>query len=182
MTETMRAQALPAGLTIRPYRPSDHGAVRRLWAEFTEHQRRLYQDPRLGGRDPGAGFEEYLTRLDLSGIWVADEREEGVVGFVGLIMDGRAGKVDPVVVSAPWRGRGVGRGLLTKVADEAGRRGLARLTVSPGARDDSALRSLHAAGFDMVATVTLSRDLRGGSGADESAGEPILLHGLRFST
>ncbi|MFC7481845.1 GNAT family N-acetyltransferase [Luedemannella flava] len=104
------------------------------------------------------------------------------MGFVGLIMDGRAGRVDPIVVSAARRGHGVGRGLVSKVADEARRRGLARLTVSPGARDDSALRSLHAAGFDTVATVTLSLDLRGGPGSDEPAGDSILLHGLNFST
>jgi GNAT superfamily N-acetyltransferase len=182
MTDTMRGPALPAGLTIRTYRPADHGAVRRLWAEFTEHRRRLYQDPRLGGRDPGAGFEEYLTRLDLSGIWVADEEGDGAVGFVGLIMDGRAGKVDPIVVNAARRGLGVGHALIAKVADEARKRGLARLTVSPGARDDSALRSLHAAGFGAVTTVTLSMDLRGGPAHDQQASDTILLHGLNFSS
>jgi GNAT superfamily N-acetyltransferase len=160
MTETIRTTQAPA-VTIRPYRPSDHSECRALWAQLIEHRRRLYRDPRLGGRDPGAGFEEYLTRLDLSGMWVADNDSEGVVGFLGLILDGRAGSVDPVVVASTFRGRGVGRALLGRVADEARRRGLSRLTVSPTARDDAALRSLHAAGFATLTTVTLSLDLRG---------------------
>jgi GNAT superfamily N-acetyltransferase len=161
MTETIRATQAPA-VTIRPYRPSDHSDCRALWAQLIEHRRRLYGDPRLGGRDPGAGFEEYLTRLDLSGMWVAENDAEGVIGFLGLILDGRAGSVDPVVVATAFRGRGVGRALLTRVADEARRRGLARLSVSPAARDEAALRSLHAAGFTALASVTLSLDLRGG--------------------
>lgn len=163
MTETIRATQAPA-VTIRPYRPSDHSDCRALWAQLIEHRRRLYGDPRLGGRDPGAGFEEYLTRLDLSGMWVAENDAEGVVGFLGLILDGRAGSVDPVVVASAFRGRGVGRALMARVADEARRRGLSRLTVSPSARDEAALRSLHAAGFATLATVTLSLDLRGARG------------------
>ena len=34
-----------------------------------------------------------------------DNAEEGVVGFVGLILEGRTGSVDPVVVTADMRGR-----------------------------------------------------------------------------
>jgi GNAT superfamily N-acetyltransferase len=167
MTETIRATQAPA-VTVRPYRPSDHSECRALWAQLIEHRRRLYHDPRLGGRDPGAGFEEYLTRLDLSGMWVADDDAEGVVGFLGLILDGRAGAVDPVVVADAFRGRGVGRAMLARVADEARRRGLAQLTVSPAARDEAALRSLHAAGFATLTSVTLSLDLRGRAGAVSS--------------
>jgi GNAT superfamily N-acetyltransferase len=172
MTETIRATQAPA-VTIRPYRPSDHSECRALWAQLIEHRRRLYGDPRLGGRDPGAGFEEYLTRLDLSGMWVAENDAEGVVGFLGLILDGRAGSVDPVVVASAFRGRGVGRALMTRVADEARRRGLARLSVSPAARDEAALRSLLAAGFTALASVTLSLDLRGARAGAAPAGPSV---------
>lgn len=170
MTETNRATPTPPGVTIRPYRPSDHSDCRALWAQLTEHRRRLHHDPQLGGRDAGAGFEEYLTRLDLSGIWVAEHNEEGVVGFLGLILDGRAGDVDPVVVNAAMRGRGIGRALLGRVADEARRRGLARLIVSPAARDAAALHSLHASGFGTLASVTLTLNLRGAMSRAEAGG------------
>jgi hypothetical protein len=69
--------------------------------------------------------------------------------------------------------------LLSTVAAEARRRGLSRLSVSPSARDHAALRSLRAAGFGAVSTVTLSLALtRGGrSGGTE---EPLDLYDLRF--
>ena len=93
-------------VTVRSYRPSDHSAGRRLWAELDSQHHLMY-----GGSvdDPGAGFEEYLTRLDVGGLWVADHADDGVIGLVGLIMRGRAGEVEPVVVTAStshgWRRR-----------------------------------------------------------------------------
>ena len=78
-----------------------------------------------------AGFEEYLTRLDLSGLWVADHADDGVIGLVGLIMRGRAGEVEPVVVTVSHRHKGVGRKLLRHVADEARKRNMTALTISP---------------------------------------------------
>lgn len=156
MTEVQgrRSVAAPAGVTIRSYRPLDHNACRRLWGELAQHRHSLYQlqdDP----LEAEAGFEEYLTQLNLSGMWVA-EAEDGIAGFVGLMLDGRVGAVEPVVVTARHRGRGIGRALLAKVADEARRRGLTQLTISPAARDQAALRSLHTAGFGTVSSVTLS--------------------------
>src|SRR5438105_2844138 len=71
MTEAaprMAAQ-LAEPVTIRPYRPLDHRACRDLWAELVQTKRELYKNPGIGGPDPGAGFEEYLTRLDLAGTW-----------------------------------------------------------------------------------------------------------------
>jgi len=157
------ATAAPSRVSIRPYRPADHGACRGLWAELVEHRGRLYGRPVEA--DAGAGFEEYLTQLNLSGMWVAEDAKDGVIGFVGLMIEGRAGEVNPIVVTAARRGRGTGRAMLARVVDEARRRGLAELSVSPPTRDRSALRALHSAGFATVASVTVSYDLRGRSGA-----------------
>lgn len=146
--------------TIRPYRPTDHGAARSLWVELTERHRALYDDPNHGGADPGAGFEEHLTRLDLSGLWVADVGSDaGPVGLVGLVLAGRSGRVDPIVVARDHRGRGIGRALLGHVAERARERGLTALTVTPPSRDEDALRSLHAAGFGVLSAVELTLEL-----------------------
>ena len=67
-------------VAVRSYRPSDHSAGRRLWSELTSQHNRMYGD---GSDDGGAGFEEYLTRLDLGGLWVADHADDGVIGLVG---------------------------------------------------------------------------------------------------
>ncbi len=181
MTDALTASRDLHGVTIRAYRPSDHNACRRLWAELTEHRRALYGEQQRGGSETGAGFEEYLTQLNLSGMWVAEHVEDGVTGFVGLMLDGRAGEVDPVVVTASTRGKGIGRALLARVVDEARRRGLHRLSVSPSVRDISALRTLHTAGFETVATVTLTYDLAG-TAAGRSTGQDstLALHDLHF--
>jgi GNAT superfamily N-acetyltransferase len=159
---------------IRPYRPADHSVGRRLWVELTEQRRDFFADP---GADQGAAFDEYLTRLDLSGVWVAEHGEEGVVGLVGLVMNGLAGRVEPVVVTGRFRGRGIGRDLLGHVAAEARRRGLARLTVNPDSRNVAAMRSVHGAGYDVLSAVELTLDLRSRPG-DWQPG--IELYGLRF--
>jgi GNAT superfamily N-acetyltransferase len=182
-------------VAIRGYRPTDHSACRRLWAELTTEHRRLYPGaPPFPAAAPapvdefgvtivpadatsGAGFEEYLTRLDLSGMWVAQHAEHGVVGFVGLILQGRAGAVDPVVVTTPLRGQGIGRALLRHVADQARRRGMRELTVSPALRNIEAIRCLYRAGFDAAATATLAMDL---TGRDGQWRDGVDLHGVRF--
>jgi GNAT superfamily N-acetyltransferase len=138
-----------------------------------EQQRGLYDEPAPSGADsggadssgadsdgadPGAGFEEYLTRLDLSGMWVAAD-QHGVVGFVGLMLNDRGGSVDPVVVTADRRGEGIGRALLRHVADQARRRGLRELTISPAMRNVEAIHCLHAAGYDVLANITLALNL-----------------------
>jgi GNAT superfamily N-acetyltransferase len=164
-------------VSIRAYRPADHSVCRMLWAELTEVQRELYDDPDLGGPDPSAGFEEYLTRLDLSGMWVADDSEEGVVGLVGLILSGRAGEVYPVVVTQRHRSKGVGKALLAHVADQARHRSLKQLMVLPESRNIAAIKCLHAVGYDTLAAVRLTLDLAGKGRTD---GDEMDVHGLRF--
>src|SRR4051794_14785070 len=119
-------------VTVRSYRPSDHSAGRQLWSELTNQHNRMYGDP---PDDGGDGFEEYLTRLDLCGLWVADHADEGVIGWVGMIMGGRAGVVEPVVVTISHRHKGVGRTLLRHVANEARKRNMTALTISPESRN-----------------------------------------------
>jgi GNAT superfamily N-acetyltransferase len=178
MAETVLETPRASTVTIRSYRPTDHRDCRQLWAELARDHQALYGDePASEGTDPGAAFEEYLTRLDLSGMWVADDAGVGVVGLVGLILHGRGGEVEPVVVTASRRGEGIGRALLGHVADEAARRGLRQLTIAPASRNVDAIRCLHAAGYNALASVTLAIDLhsRGGGWQDG-----IDLHELRF--
>src|SRR3954468_6780237 len=143
-------------VAVRSYRPSDHSAGRRLWSELTNQHNQMYGD---AADDAGAGFEEYLTRLDLSGLWVADHADDGVIGMVGLVMRGRAGEVEPIVVAASHRHKGVGRKLLRHVADQAKKRSMISLTISPESRNVDAIRSLHAAGYDVVSSIELTLDL-----------------------
>lgn len=164
--------------TIRPYRPVDHLACRALWAELTSHHRELYEDPSLGGNDPGAAFEEYLTRLDLTGLWVADDPETGVVGMVGLLLRGRAGEVEPIVVTGARRGAGIGRQLLEHVQAQARRRKMAYLTVTPTSRNESAIRCFHGAGYEALSNVTLTLDVDPRS---HQWRDGLDLHGLRFT-
>lgn len=171
--------SVTTSVTVRSYRPSDHSAGRQLWGELTRQHRELYGggSARDGRDDDEAAFEEYLTRLDLSGMWVADHEEDGVIGLVGLIMSGRVGTVEPIVVAARHRGGGIGRRLLDHVADEAQRRGLVSLTISPESRNVEAIRCLHGAGFDVLTSIELTLDLRQRGRQWRDGPE---LHGLPF--
>jgi GNAT superfamily N-acetyltransferase len=180
MTEaaTTTAGGRQAPATVRPYRPADHRPCRDLWAELIEHERDMYDDPGRGGNDPGAGFEEYLTRLDLTGLWVADHPEDGVVGMVGLLLNGRAGEVAPVVVTRQRRSRGIGTALLTHVANQARRRGMTHLTVTPLSRNQAAIHCLYQAGYEALSSVTLTLDI---DPRTHDWQEGLDMYGLRFS-
>jgi hypothetical protein len=53
------------GVDVRGYAPADYAACRMLWAELTEHHRRIYEDPAIGGDDPGGAFDGYLELPEL---------------------------------------------------------------------------------------------------------------------
>jgi len=163
-------------VTVRSYRPSDHSAGRRLWSELTNQHNEMYGEP---AEDGGEGFEEYLTRLDLSGLWVADHADDGVIGLVGLLIRERAGVVEPIVVTTLHRHKGVGRKLLRHVANEARRRSMTALTISPSSRNVDAIRSLHAAGYDVLSSVELTLDLDQ-TPDHERQDDSLELQGLHF--
>ncbi|MBO0730733.1 MAG: GNAT family N-acetyltransferase [Acidimicrobiaceae bacterium] len=144
---------------VRPYEETDYPVGRSLWVELTDHHRRIYGDPTIGGDDPGAGFDDYLATPERVGSWVA-EVEGRVVGLTGLFDHGASGEVEPVVVTVALRSGGVGRTLIDRVVEEASTRGFEYLAIRPVARNTSAIRAFHAAGFRTLgAHVDLTMDL-----------------------
>jgi GNAT superfamily N-acetyltransferase len=159
MTVPRRDSHATPGLIIRDYAESDYPRCRSLWAELTEYHRRIYGDPSIGGDDPGAGFDGYLTTPQRAGFWVAELRGE-IVGMTGLFDRGANGEVEPVVVTEAARDKGIGHLLINKAVDEALARGYEYLAIRPVARNLAAIRRFHAAGFRTLGGhVDLTMDL-----------------------
>lgn len=133
-------------IVVRGYTSDDYSACRGLWVELTEHHRRIYEDPTVGGDDPGSGFDAYLAVPERVASWVA-ESAGSIVGLTGLFDHGTSGEVEPVVVAERLRGQGVGRLLIEQVVTEAARRGHEYLAIRPVARNVDAIRRFHDAGF-----------------------------------
>jgi GNAT superfamily N-acetyltransferase len=101
-----------------------------LWAQLTEHHRKISGDPSMGGDDPGLAFDDYLATRDRLSSWVAD-LHGAVVGLTRLLDHGTSGEVEPVIVAERVRGRGVGRVLIERAVTEAVARGYEYLTILP---------------------------------------------------
>ena len=144
---------------IRDYQPSDFARCRELWAELTKWHRRIYEDPTIGGDDPGKAFETYIERPELHRAWVAVVGAE-VVGLTGLIVRGEEGDLEPLIVAPQHRRKGIGTRLVERVVAEAGRLGLRFLSARPVARNVEALRFFVDTGFDILGHVDLFQDLR----------------------
>jgi GNAT superfamily N-acetyltransferase len=140
-------------VSVRSYRDADREACRALWVELTDWHRELYAAPEIGGEDPGAAFDEHLERVGPENLWVA-EADGRAVGLSGLIRGGEDLELEPVVVSAGYRGRGIGRALVEVVLAAAGERGV---VVRPVGRNAEAIRFFHALGFDVLSRVELLR-------------------------
>lgn len=172
-----RCQAVAVSVLVREYRSGDYPACRQLWVELTEHHRRIYEDGSVGGDDPGAGFDEYLTMPARAQSWVAD-LDGDVVGLTGLFDHGVSGEVEPVVVSEGFRHRGIGRALIDRVVEEATQRGYDYLSIRPVARNVAAIERFHQAGFRTLgAHVDLTMDLKERRHAWRDG---VNLHGLDF--
>jgi GNAT superfamily N-acetyltransferase len=141
-------------MNVRGFEPTDLDRCRSLWAEMTQRHRDIYEDPSIGGDDPGLEFDGHLSRVGPDRIWVATSAEE-IVGLVSLIQDGEQAEVEPIVVSSRHRGRGIGRELLSYAVEQAQRLGVICLSVKPVARNEEGISFFHAAGFKILGHIQL---------------------------
>jgi GNAT superfamily N-acetyltransferase len=121
---------------------------------MTERHRAIYEDPSIGGEDPGREFDDHLSRVGPELVWVATS-EKDVVGFVSLIVEGEQAEVEPIVVSAMHRSRGIGDQLLGRAIDEAKKLGVSCLSVKPVARNVDAISFFYEAGFRILGHIQL---------------------------
>ena len=146
-------------VTIRDYQTKDYDVCRSLWVELTQHHRDIYEDPSIGGDDPGQGLDRYLNNTQRRGAWVA-EVEGQVVAFGGLLLHSKEeGEVEPVVVSQPYRDKGIGTRLVKHVVEQAREIGVRFLSIRPVARNERALSLYVRLGFSTVGAVELFQDL-----------------------
>jgi GNAT superfamily N-acetyltransferase len=164
------------GTTIRAYGPEDLEACRELWRELTQHHRDLYGNQTIGGADPGVHFDAYLKHPKRVASWVA-VKDGGVVGLTGLLRDGDEAEIEPVVVAARYRGRGIGRRLLDFAIERAREDGAKSVKIRPVARNAQAMRHFHAAGFTVLGHVEMLQTL---APSRQEWKPGIDIHGLAF--
>jgi GNAT superfamily N-acetyltransferase len=148
-------------ITIRKYHPSDLESCRSLWEELTEWHRHIYEDPNIGGSDPGRFFDEHLSKVGTDNLWVAVQ-DGAVVGLTGLMGEGEEAEVEPLVVNETCRKKGIGGSLMEHVMAEARRRGVRYLSVRPVARNVEAIGFFFNRGFVNIGHVELFMDLSEG--------------------
>lgn len=166
--------------TIRNYQKSDYEVCRSLWVELTQHHRDIYEDPSIGGDDPGHGFDGYLENPQCHGTWVA-ELGERVVAFGGLLLHSKEeGEVEPVVVSRPYRDKGIGTRLVEHVVEQAREIGVRFLSIRPVARNKRAISLYVRLGFSTVGAVQLFQDLSSSYDRKWKPGIKILDNELRY--
>ena len=164
-------------VVIREYQDRDFESCRQLWSELTQRHRDIYSDQSIGGDDAGVHFERYLKKTNLAGPWVAEENSV-VVGMAGLFVEGDEAEIEPIVVRAGFRSRGIGTLLLERLKAEAKARGVGYLSIRPVARNVEAIRCFHRAGFSLLGHIDMFLDLANES--DQEWVEGVTIHGHAF--
>jgi GNAT superfamily N-acetyltransferase len=174
-------------ITIRDYDTQDYDVCRSLWVELTQHHRDIYEDPTIGGNDPGRGFDRYLENPQRRGTWVA-EHDGQVVALAGLLThphteEGRAGiqgEVEPAVVSLPYCDKGIGTRLVEYVVEQARETGVHFLSIQPAARNERAISLYVRLGFNVLGEITLLQDLSSSYDKKWRPGIKVLNNELRY--
>jgi GNAT superfamily N-acetyltransferase len=164
---------------ICPYQSEDHASCRALWVELTQRHRDIYADPTIGGQDPGQWFDSYLSNPNRKATWVADVGGR-VIGMTGLISTGEEAEVEPLIVTAGERRRGIGSLLVKHAVGQAKPLGVRFLSAKPVARNVDALTFFAKAGFDILGYVDLFQDLGPAAGREWKDGIRIHTQKLRY--
>jgi len=161
-------------MRIREYEAADFEASRSLWSELTLHHQEIYEDSAIAGDDPGRGFDTYINNPACRNTWVAELNGQ-VVGFTGLIVNWGEGEIEPVIVSSPYRNRGIGTMLVQRVVEEAKKTEVRFLSIRPVARNERAVSLFAKLGFNLVGHINLFQDISPSS--DRKWKRGIEIHG-----
>jgi len=163
-------------MIVREYGPADLSVCRDLWRALTQRHRDIYDDPSIGGADPGMEFDAHLADPRLAKLWVADRSGE-LLGLCGLLVTHGEAELEPIVVHPSHRDRGIGAQLARRAIAESRALGVRFINVRPVARNVEAIAFFHREGFRVLGRLELSMPL----GADQfSPTHEIEVHGLRF--
>jgi len=121
--------------------------------------------------DSASLLDDYL---DLGRVWVARGAGGELLGHLQAVAeeDGVTWEVTNTAVAETARGRGIGRLLLERAAEEARREGGSRVVLATAAADVGALRFYQRCGFRMTHVV------QDAFGPDRGYLEPIVVDGL----
>jgi N-acetylglutamate synthase-like GNAT family acetyltransferase len=121
---------------------------------MTQRHRDIYDDPTIGGKNPGLEFDNHVARVGPDLIWVA-EADDALVGFVSLIHEGEEAEIEPIVVTGEARSAGLGHRLVEHAVEQAREMGVLCLSVKPVARNEKAISFFYDAGFRTLGHVQL---------------------------
>jgi GNAT superfamily N-acetyltransferase len=164
-------------ITIRDYQDPDFNVCRSLWEELAQHHAKIYEDPSIVGDDPGRGFEPFMNNAQRRGTWVA-EIEDQVVAYAGLIIYGEEAEIEPVIVSANYRGKGIGTKLIRHTVEEAKKFGVRFLSIRPVVRNEEAFNLFVREGFNLVGHIDLFQDLS--QSFDRKWKPGVMIHGTKL--
>ena len=111
----------------------------------------------IGGSRSEECFDEHLAKVGADHLWVATINSK-VVGLIGLIVNEKEAEIEPIIVSKPYRNKGVGRRLVKRVIAEAEKLGIRLLSVKPVARNVEAIKSFYRQGFKNIGYIELFMD------------------------
>jgi GNAT superfamily N-acetyltransferase len=141
-------------VVIRNYRPIDLESCQSLWMELTNSHRMLYDDPTIGGKHPEKFFDKHLARVGKDRLWVAVINTR-VVGLTGLILEEEEAEIEPLIVSQPYRGKGIGTKLIDTAISEAHKLGAKVVSVKPVIRNLKAIQFFHEQSFRNLGFIEL---------------------------
>jgi N-acetylglutamate synthase-like GNAT family acetyltransferase len=146
--------------SVREYDAGDLDRCRELWSSLVQRHRDIYDDPMLGGTDPGAEFDAYQTNPQLHRLWVAENAGQ-LVGLCGLHVQDEESELEPIIVDPRYRNLGIGALLAKRAVSESRRLGVKYVNVRPVARNVEAIRFFHREGFQLLGRFELSIALEG---------------------
>ena len=144
---------------IRNYETSDLEQCRLLWTELTQHHRELYDDPSIGGDDPGRFFDEQLAEVGPENVWIADKG--GIVaGMACLMIADEEAEIEPVIVKSSFQNQGVGRSLVQHITQHTETLGIKYLSVKPVARNKNAISFFYDMGFCKLGHIQMFMEIK----------------------